>query len=117
MTYQLIRVRRPIPMIRLPLLRLSAYVLHDWRDPYRVEPHPLDIVELANHGLIRPAAVLGGRYVASGSDRVRAGKAVRDDLVDPPLAVSVIVQGEQSRKQRQKGKENGEHVADGVLCE
>ena len=53
-------------MVRVTIPGAAFQVLDDGRDPNSIEAHVLDIIQLVDDALPRPAAVLAVTSVASG---------------------------------------------------
>ena len=91
----------------LSICRLALHILHYGRNPNRVEPHVLDVVELVDDALPRSAAVLAVTGVTGWAGTVGGCKTVCDKLVNGASTPLVGGSGEDGRGGEKDGGEEG----------
>ena len=70
------------PMVRLPICTCPFKIRDDWRNPDGIEPHVLDVIQVAYDALVSSTAILEVACIASWPRPVRERKPVRDKLVN-----------------------------------
>lgn len=82
-----IDIRLPIAMVCTPIAGVASKLGSDWRYPYGIEAHSLDVIELVDDPLPRAATIQTNRSITSqGRGAIGKCKTICHDLIDRSAA-------------------------------